>query len=179
MARRVAGHRTKKSRYDEDVFIYGHTTVWGSFYDKEKDKWGYACCRRMERDVGCGPAEPEPVADAEPELAEEGKVEEAAPEGLVKEPIFPSRARLEAFHVSTCKAESVQGRKKPSWNYFNVNSSSRKSQKTVAAMKLMNTSSVSFNTAKHDPFNTAKHNPFNTANQNHALSRWPFLPCHG
>lgn len=26
------------------VFINNHTAIWGSFYDKESGKWGYACC---------------------------------------------------------------------------------------------------------------------------------------
>ena len=31
-----------KSKYEEDVFINGHTSVWGSYFHKGAFKWGYA-----------------------------------------------------------------------------------------------------------------------------------------
>ena len=31
-----------KSKYEEDVFINGHTTVWGSYFHKGAFRWGYA-----------------------------------------------------------------------------------------------------------------------------------------
>jgi pre-mRNA-processing factor SLU7 len=30
------------SKYQEDIFINGHTTVWGSFFHKGAFRWGYA-----------------------------------------------------------------------------------------------------------------------------------------
>lgn len=33
-----------RSRYEEDVWPGNHTSVWGSWWDKETRSWGYACC---------------------------------------------------------------------------------------------------------------------------------------
>lgn len=32
-----------RSRYEEDIFINDHITVWGSWYSKFLG-WGYSCC---------------------------------------------------------------------------------------------------------------------------------------
>lgn len=37
------------SRYEEDVHEYGHTQVWGSYFDMGKKEWGYACCKHLIR----------------------------------------------------------------------------------------------------------------------------------
>jgi pre-mRNA-processing factor SLU7 len=39
----------KTPKYSEDVFVNGHTSVWGSWYDRETGLWGYACCRIVKR----------------------------------------------------------------------------------------------------------------------------------
>jgi len=39
--------------YKENVFIHGHSTVWGSYYDKETKRWGYQCCKNMEKNGEC------------------------------------------------------------------------------------------------------------------------------
>ena len=43
----------KSEKYGEieDVFINGHTSVWGSYYSD--GKWGYACCHQMEKNSIC------------------------------------------------------------------------------------------------------------------------------
>jgi len=41
----------KCSKYPEDVFINGHTSVWGSYYDD--GKWGYACCKQTIKHSLC------------------------------------------------------------------------------------------------------------------------------
>ena len=41
----------KSEKYQEDVFINGHTSVWGSYF--ENGKWGYACCHQLEKDSIC------------------------------------------------------------------------------------------------------------------------------
>ncbi|EFJ38615.1 hypothetical protein SELMODRAFT_164109 [Selaginella moellendorffii] len=40
-----------KSKYEEDVFINNHTTVWGSFW--RDHQWGYKCCRQFIRNSYC------------------------------------------------------------------------------------------------------------------------------
>jgi len=34
-----------KSRYEEDVYLNNHTSVWGSYWDN--GQWGYACCHQF------------------------------------------------------------------------------------------------------------------------------------
>ena len=42
-----------KSIYEEDVFVNGHTSVWGSFYHYVLG-WGYKCCYSFMKDSLCG-----------------------------------------------------------------------------------------------------------------------------
>jgi len=35
--------KSSKSKYTENVFINGHKSIWGSFYDLKNKSWGYAC----------------------------------------------------------------------------------------------------------------------------------------
>lgn len=37
------------SKYEENVLFGSHTQVWGSYYEKETGKWGYKCCKGMQR----------------------------------------------------------------------------------------------------------------------------------
>jgi pre-mRNA-processing factor SLU7 len=40
-----------KSKYEEDVYINNHTSVWGSFW--ENGQWGYACCHQFIKNSYC------------------------------------------------------------------------------------------------------------------------------
>ncbi|KAJ3425344.1 pre-mRNA-splicing factor slu7 [Anaeramoeba flamelloides] len=40
-----------KSKYDEDTFINGHTSVWGSYWND--GKWGYKCCKSFGKNSKC------------------------------------------------------------------------------------------------------------------------------
>lgn len=40
-----------KSKYVEDEYVNGHGSVWGSFY--KDGKWGYSCCRSLDRNSYC------------------------------------------------------------------------------------------------------------------------------
>ncbi|KAI7873346.1 Pre-mRNA splicing Prp18-interacting factor-domain-containing protein [Mucor mucedo] len=40
-----------KSKYEEDVFVNNHTTVWGSYWSE--GKWGYKCCRSNMKNSYC------------------------------------------------------------------------------------------------------------------------------
>ena len=42
-----------KSKYEEDVFINGHNTVWGSFFHKGAFRWGYADDHSLMRASYC------------------------------------------------------------------------------------------------------------------------------
>ena len=41
------------SKFPEDVLEFGHSHVWGSWFDKEKQLWGYACCQLLDRTQHC------------------------------------------------------------------------------------------------------------------------------
>lgn len=42
-----------RSRYPEDVLKNGHSTVWGSWYDRECAAWGFACCHATTKNAYC------------------------------------------------------------------------------------------------------------------------------
>lgn len=46
-------HMEKSSLYEEDIFVKGHSAVWGSFYDRETGTWGYACCSGLVKSKVC------------------------------------------------------------------------------------------------------------------------------
>lgn len=46
-------HLTPSTLYQEDTLESGHSTVWGSFYDRDAGRWGYACCRTTQRREAC------------------------------------------------------------------------------------------------------------------------------
>lgn len=49
----IQGSRShdRSSKYEEDVLINGHTSVWGSWY--HDGLWGYSCCKQTERNSFC------------------------------------------------------------------------------------------------------------------------------
>lgn len=42
-----------KSKFEENVHVMGHTSVWGSYYNKETGNWGYKCCRSEKMNLPC------------------------------------------------------------------------------------------------------------------------------
>jgi len=40
-----------KSKYDEDVYINNHTSVWGSYW--ENGQWGFSCCKQLVKNSYC------------------------------------------------------------------------------------------------------------------------------
>ena len=44
--------KKKKSRYEEDIFLNDHKSVWGSYFH-EHFGWGYACCYSHDRNSFC------------------------------------------------------------------------------------------------------------------------------
>jgi hypothetical protein len=51
-----------RSRYEEDVYVHGHRSVWGSWYSREEKQWGFACCKTQDVSADC-PLEPEPTEE--------------------------------------------------------------------------------------------------------------------
>eukprot|EP00929_Paragymnodinium_shiwhaense_P092782 TRINITY_DN52779_c0_g1_i1.p1 TRINITY_DN52779_c0_g1~~TRINITY_DN52779_c0_g1_i1.p1 ORF type:complete len:245 (-),score=60.62 TRINITY_DN52779_c0_g1_i1:855-1589(-) len=46
-------HLAQSSLYKEEVYTAGHAAVWGSYYDGERQRWGYACCKGTIRGEPC------------------------------------------------------------------------------------------------------------------------------
>ncbi|GMK53973.1 hypothetical protein CspeluHIS016_0105590 [Cutaneotrichosporon spelunceum] len=36
-----------RSKYQEDVYVNNHTSIWGSWFDRDSSAWGYACCHSL------------------------------------------------------------------------------------------------------------------------------------
>lgn len=52
-----------RSKYEEDVYVNNHTSVWGSFW--QDHKWGYKCCHSFVKNSYCtGSAGKEALAEA-------------------------------------------------------------------------------------------------------------------
>ncbi|SBT38851.1 pre-mRNA-splicing factor SLU7, putative (SLU7) [Plasmodium ovale wallikeri] len=41
------------SKYEEDIYPLDHTSIFGSFYDRVTQKWGYKCCQCTDKFKGC------------------------------------------------------------------------------------------------------------------------------
>ncbi len=41
-----------RSRYEEDIYLNDHTTVWGSWWNEELG-WGFSCCHQTDRGSMC------------------------------------------------------------------------------------------------------------------------------
>jgi len=42
-----------RTKYDEDIYIGNHTSVWGSYFNRSKRTWGYACCHQCFKNAYC------------------------------------------------------------------------------------------------------------------------------
>jgi len=45
----------EKSKYEEDVMVGNHTSIWGSYFDVQSGRFGYKCCRQLLRNSYCIP----------------------------------------------------------------------------------------------------------------------------
>ncbi|SOV21612.1 pre-mRNA-splicing factor SLU7, putative [Plasmodium sp. DRC-Itaito] len=41
------------SKYEEDIYLFDHSSVFGSYYDKHTKKWGYKCCSSTNKYDKC------------------------------------------------------------------------------------------------------------------------------
>ncbi|WOL20112.1 pre-mRNA-splicing factor SLU7 [Canna indica] len=64
----IKGQETSlpRSKYEEDVFINNHTTVWGSWW--KDHQWGYKCCKQTIRNSYCTGSAGIEAAEAATEL---------------------------------------------------------------------------------------------------------------
>eukprot|EP00501_MAST-03F_sp_TOSAG23-6_P002003 GSMAST32.ASY1.ANO1.2088.1 assembled CDS len=55
---RIIGQTTstetiRRTKYEEDVLINNHKSVWGSWFDLETQEWGYRCCQQCVEKSYC------------------------------------------------------------------------------------------------------------------------------
>eukprot|EP01032_Pedospumella_encystans_P012337 gene12337-14280_t len=53
-----------RTKYDEDVYVNNHTSVWGSYYNRARAVWGYHCCHSGLRNSYCTGAKGRQANDA-------------------------------------------------------------------------------------------------------------------
>jgi pre-mRNA-processing factor SLU7 len=53
-----------RTKYEEDVYTNNHTSVWGSYYNRARATWGYACCHSCMRNAFCTGAKGRVANDA-------------------------------------------------------------------------------------------------------------------
>ncbi|KAM0941703.1 putative transcription factor interactor and regulator CCHC(Zn) family [Dioscorea sansibarensis] len=81
-----------KSKYEEDVFINNHTSVWGSWW--KDHQWGYKCCKQMIRNSYCTGSAGIEAAEAAADLM---KVNMARKEASEEEPEQNEEKNLAAW----------------------------------------------------------------------------------
>ena len=69
-----------RSKYEEDVFINNHTTVWGSWW--KDHQWGYKCCKQMIWNSYCTGAAGIKAAEAATDLMKANIDRKEATKGL-------------------------------------------------------------------------------------------------
>mmetsp|Transcript_20714 Transcript_20714/g.37687 ORF Transcript_20714/g.37687 Transcript_20714/m.37687 type:complete len:205 (+) Transcript_20714:134-748(+) len=52
-----------KSKYEEDVIPGNHSSTWGSWFDAQTGRWGFACCRQTMKNSYCVALKADAVAD--------------------------------------------------------------------------------------------------------------------
>lgn len=68
-----------KSKYEEDVYINNHTSVWGSWW--KDHQWGYKCCQQTVRNSYCTGAAGIEAAEAASDLMKANIARKEAAEG--------------------------------------------------------------------------------------------------
>ncbi|KAJ3127094.1 mRNA splicing protein [Nowakowskiella sp. JEL0407] len=88
-----------KSKYEEDVFVLNHTTVWGSYW--KDGRWGYACCRSFYKNAICTGLKP--TDEAIPDITQEPTEPEPPKKSLLEQ-------HLESAHSKKDKPEKKRTR---------------------------------------------------------------------
>ncbi|XP_057958788.1 pre-mRNA-splicing factor SLU7-A-like [Malania oleifera] len=78
-----------RSKYEEDVYINNHTSVWGSWW--RDHQWGYKCCKQMIRNSYCTGAAGIEAAEAAVDLM---KANIARKEAVEEKPAAVEEKRL-------------------------------------------------------------------------------------
>jgi len=100
----VQRHLVSSELYMEDRYDGDHEAVWGSFFDRERGLWGYACCLATQRHQSCKKAkDAQERAKAKQQLGSEDDSDESdedSAEGTKEKPIDWSTPPLELLAPS-------------------------------------------------------------------------------
>ena len=69
-----------KSKYEEDVYINNHTSVWGSWW--KDHQWGYKCCKQTIKNSYCTGLAGIEAAEASADLMKANMARKEAAEGM-------------------------------------------------------------------------------------------------
>ena len=62
-----------RSRYQEDIYLNNHTSIFGSWYCKDTNSWGYKCCHSITKNSYCTGEEGIKAMEESKMVAEEAK----------------------------------------------------------------------------------------------------------
>eukprot|EP00933_Yihiella_yeosuensis_P034504 TRINITY_DN2798_c1_g2_i1.p1 TRINITY_DN2798_c1_g2~~TRINITY_DN2798_c1_g2_i1.p1 ORF type:complete len:330 (+),score=71.35 TRINITY_DN2798_c1_g2_i1:47-1036(+) len=77
--------------HKEGVLTGGHKAVWGSFFNKDKQLWGYSCCKSTSRGQAC------PLQDEKEEDAADSSEEEEDPRAEAARQVWRASRLLDGF----------------------------------------------------------------------------------
>uniref|UniRef100_A0A7N1A7G0 Pre-mRNA-splicing factor SLU7 n=2 Tax=Kalanchoe fedtschenkoi TaxID=63787 RepID=A0A7N1A7G0_KALFE len=81
-----------RSKYEEDVYINNHTSVWGSWW--KDHQWGYKCCKQTIRNSYCTSAAGIEAAEAAADLMKENMERKEAAQDM---PVQAEEKRLASW----------------------------------------------------------------------------------
>jgi pre-mRNA-processing factor SLU7 len=85
-----------KSKYEEDIFINNHTTVWGSWW--KDHQWGYKCCKQTIKNSYCTGLAGIEAAEASADLMKANMARKEAAEGTLSRKCFNLFIILDNLH---------------------------------------------------------------------------------
>lgn len=99
-----------RSRYEEDVFVNNHTTVWGSFW--RDGVWGFKCCESTIKNSYCvgenGKSEPSDSVAGPSRVGSDYRAPEPSAVAVAKQP-DPQQTVIAAVDSSSSSSSSSSG----------------------------------------------------------------------
>lgn len=74
----------EKSKYEEDIMVGNHTSVWGSYFDVSTGKFGFKCCKQCMKNSYCIPQKRQDAVADVPGEEEETAANSTVAEGVVE-----------------------------------------------------------------------------------------------
>ncbi|XP_074605698.1 pre-mRNA-splicing factor Slu7 [Brevipalpus obovatus] len=122
-----------KSKYEEDVFPKNHTSVWGSYYEKETQKWGYKCCKSTMKNSYCLRSD----GDSPHPLEAESDEEESAKQIESEKEISEAKKSDEQNQASTSTSTSSISIPKERWSELSRDKRKRRRGNDISEKDMM------------------------------------------